>query len=232
MQRIGLIGGMSWESSLHYYRLINQAVHTELGGHNSADLVMVSLNFAPLEEKLRSEAWEETGRSLLTAAEECVAAGAHMVLLCTNTMHVVSDLLESTLSVPFLHIADATSAAIAQAGVRTVGLLGTRFTMERDFYKKRLQERWGGEVLIPDSPARAEIHRIIFDELVHGTVKEESKQSYLSIMDELASRGAEGVVLGCTEIGMLVSQSDYSLPLFDTTEIHAAAAAGWALSTR
>lgn len=230
MRRIGLIGGMSWESSLHYYRLINQAVGKRLGGHHSADMVMVSLDFAPIEEMQRRDAWEAAATVLAKTAKECVSAGAEGLVLCTNTMHVVADAIEREVGVPLLHIADATGAAIVNAGLQRVGLLGTSFTMERDFYKRRLEESFDLHILVPEERSRTVVHRVIFEELVHGVIDAESKERYLSVVEELATAGAEGIILGCTEIGMLLSPEDHRLPLFDTTQIHAAAAVEWMLT--
>lgn len=229
MRRIGLIGGMSWESSLHYYRLINEAVRERVGGHHSADLVLVSLDFAPIEEMQRKDEWPAAGAILAKAARECVRAGAEGLLLCTNTMHVVAEALQEAVEVPLLHIADATGETINRNGLRRIGLLGTSFTMEREFYRGRLEERFGLEVVIPKAEARKDVHRVIFEELVLGIVNAESKERYLSIIEELAEEGAEGIILGCTEIGMLLSAGDHRLPLFDTTAIHAAKAVEWML---
>lgn len=229
MRKIGLIGGMSWESSLHYYRLINQAIRERLGGHRSAELVMVSLDFAPIEEMQRKDAWDEAAALLAKAARECVAAGAGGIVLCTNTMHVVAGAIEEAVAVPMIHIADATGEAIVASGLRRVGLLGTSFTMERDFYRKRLERNFDLEILIPEERSRKEVHRVIFEELVQGITNAESKERYLSVIEELAAEGAEGIILGCTEIGMLVPPGEHRLPLFDTTEIHAAAAVDWML---
>lgn len=229
VRRIGLIGGMSWESSLHYYRRINEAVRKRVGGHHSADLVLVSLDFAPIEEMQRQDAWTAAAALLAKAAKDCVGAGAEGLLLCTNTMHVVAEALEAAVKVPLLHIADATGEAIKGSGLRRVGLLGTSFTMEREFYRNRLKERFDLEVLVPGEQARKDVHRVIFEELVLGVVNAESKERYLSIIEELAAEGAEGIILGCTEIGMLLSPEDHRLPLFDTTEVHAAAAVEWML---
>lgn len=232
MRRIGLIGGMSWESSLHYYRLINQAVRNRLGGHHSADLVMLSLDFAPIEELQRRDAWGASAALLAKAAKDCVAAGAEGFLLCTNTMHMVAEALEEAVEVPFLHIADATGRVIKESGLRRVALLGTSFTMEREFYRNRLEERYGLEIVIPKEEARRDVHRVIFEELVLGVINGESKERYLEIVEELAGAGAEGIILGCTEIGMLISGDDHRLPLFDTSEIHASAAVEWMLQDR
>jgi aspartate racemase len=220
---------MSWESSLHYYRLINETVRDRLGGHHSADLVMVSLDFAPIEEMQRQDAWGAAAALLAKAAKDCLSAGAEGLLLCTNTMHVVAEALEEAVEVPLLHIADATGGVIEKSGLRRIGLLGTSFTMEREFYRRRLEERFGLEILVPEEEARRDVHRVIFEELVLGAVNAESKERYLAIIEELAQAGAEGIILGCTEIGMLLSPGDHRLPLFDTTEIHAAAAVEWML---
>lgn len=230
MKRIGLIGGMSWESSLHYYRIINETVRGRLGGHHSADLVLRSLDFAPIEQMQRRDAWEEAGSLLAAAATECVAAGARALLLCTNTMHLVADRIVEAVDVPLIHIAGATGRALESAGVTRVGLLGTAFTMEQPFYRDHLAEGYNLEVLIPAEATRREVHRIIFDELVQGIIRGESKARYLEACEQLADRGAQAIILGCTEIGMLLKEGDFTLPLFDTTEIHATAAVEWALA--
>lgn len=229
MRRIGLIGGMSWESSLHYYRLINQGIRDRLGGHHSADLVMVSVDFAPIEEMQRKDAWGAAAAVLAKAAKECLGGGAEALALCTNTMHVVAAAIEEAVDVPLIHIADATGEAIVSSSLRRVALLGTSFTMERDFYRKRLEEKFDLEIVVPGKRSREDVHRVIFEELVHGVINAESKERYLSVIEELAAEGAEGVILGCTEIGMLLARGDHRLPLFDTTELHAAALVNWML---
>ncbi|MBN1401029.1 MAG: aspartate/glutamate racemase family protein [Anaerolineae bacterium] len=230
MKTIGLIGGMSWESSIEYYRLINEGARRRLGGLHSARSVMVSLDFAELEVLQRSGRWDEAGDMLVGGARQVEAAGADMLLICSNTMHCVAPQVEAAIHVPLLHIADATAQRIADHGLECIGLLGTRFTMEEGFYRGRLVERHGLQVLIPPEPARAGIHRVIYEELVVGRIEPSSKAAYLEVMDDLVARGAQGIILGCTEIGLLVSQEDTSVPVFDTTRIHAEAAVELALA--
>lgn len=230
MRRIGLIGGMSWESSANYYKLINRGIHERLGGHHSSELVMVSVDFDPIEKMQRRGAWGEAAASLAEAGAACAAAGAEALLLCTNTMHLVADAVEKGAGIPLLHIADATGEAIVGAGAARVGLLGTRFTMEEPFYRERLEKAFRLETIVPDEASRREVDRVIFEELVHGEIREPSRRRYLEIVEELAADGAEGVILGCTEIGMLIAPGDHRLPFFDTTEIHAQAAVAWSLA--
>lgn len=229
MKTIGLLGGMSWESTQSYYRLLNEGVKTRLGGFHSARLCLVSVDFADIETLQRAGDWEAAGRYLAASARQVQAGGADCLVLATNTMHRVAEAIEAAIDIPLLHIADATGAALREAGVRRVGLLGTRFTMEQAFYRERLEQRHDIEVMVPDADQRQMVHDVIFQELVQGTIDETSRQRYLAIIDELASRGAEGVILGCTEIAMLVHQSHTALPLFDTTELHARAALAFAL---
>jgi aspartate racemase len=230
MKTIGLIGGMSWESSLEYYRIVNETVKELLGGLHSAKCVLVSVDFAEIEILQHEGRWGEAAQQLITAAQNLEKAGADFVLLCTNTMHKLADEIQANLSVPFLHIADATALKIAAAGIQKVGLLGTRFTMEEDFYKGRLNQQHGLTVLIPDNQEREIIHRVIYDELVLGKINPESKAEYVQIMGRLVQSGAEGIILGCTEIGLLVQEGDSPVPLFDTTRIHAEAAVEYALA--
>lgn len=229
MRTIGLIGGMSWESTQIYYRLINETVREKLGGLHSARLLLNSVDFADIEPLQRNGRWQEAGQLLAAAGESLVAGGADFLVLCTNTMHKVAPAIEAAVPVPLLHIADTTAAAIQQAGVRRVGLLGTAFTMEQDFYRKRLLERHGIAVDIPGEIDRALVHRVIFEELCRGTVTEESRREFCDIVARLRNAGAEGIVLGCTEIGLLLRAEDVSIPLFDTAEIHARAAVSLAL---
>jgi len=229
MKTIGLIGGMSWESSLEYYRIINEEVKARLGGLHSASCLMLSVDFAEIEVLQREGMWEESGRVLADAAQRLETAGAEILLLCTNTMHKVAGAIEAQIHIPFLHIADAAAERINAAGLHTVGLLGTRFTMEEDFYRTRLVEQHGLTVLTPDSAGREIVHRVIYDELVLGTVNPVSKQAYLDIIARLITAGAEGIILGCTEIGLLIHPEDAPVPLFDTTRIHAVAAVEAAL---
>jgi aspartate racemase len=230
MKTLGLLGGMSWESTQTYYRLVNEGIRDRLGGLHSAELVLYSVDFEPIERLQREARWEEAGGVLARAARGLEAAGAEGLLLCTNTMHKVAPALEAAIGIPLLHIADATGAAVAVAGHTTVGLLGTRFTMTEDFYRGRLSERFGLDVLVPEEADRDVVDRVIFDELCLGRVLEPSRERYRRIMGDLAGRGAEGIVLGCTEISLLVGAGDAPVPLYDTTALHAAAAVEWALS--
>jgi aspartate racemase len=230
MKTIGLIGGMSWESSLEYYRIINETVKEKLGGLHSAKSLMVSVDFAEVEELQHSGRWDEAGQMLVAAGQSLERGGADFVVLCTNTMHKLADQLQAGIHIPLLHIADATAEKIQAAGLHKIGLLGTRFTMEHNFYKGRLVERFSLEVLIPDAPDREVVHRVIYEELVLGEVREESRQEYIRIMDTLVEAGAEGIILGCTEIELLVKDGDSRVALFPTTRIHALAAVEYALA--
>ncbi len=229
MKTIGMIGGMSWESSSEYYRIINTTIREILGGLHSAKCIMYSLDFAEIETLQTQGRWEEAGRMMIHAARKVQHGGADFIVICTNTMHKLADDVQREIQLPLLHIADATAAKIKAANIQTVALLGTRFTMEEDFYKGRLLRDYGLNVLIPDSGERQHIHDVIFDELCVGRIKRDSKQHYLDIMARLQDRGAEGIILGCTEIGLLVQQPDTSVPLFDTARIHAEAAVAYAL---
>ena len=229
MKLIGLIGGMSWESTESYYRLINQAVKARLGGLHSARLLLYSADFHEIEMLQRSGDWDTAGRLLADAARSLQAAGAECVLLCTNTMHKVAPAIEAAVSIPLLHIADATAAAIVAAGHTRVGLLGTRFTMEEAFYRERLASRHGLDVLIPAAAERADVNRIIYQELCLGVIREESRARYREVISNLVAAGAQAIILGCTEISLLVSAADASVPLFDTTALHARAAVDFAL---
>ena len=230
MKTIGLLGGMSWESTLPYYRHINEAVRERLGGLHSARLVLYSLDFHEIEALQRQGDWAAAGTLLADAARHLESAGADFLLLCTNTMHKVADAIEAASALPLLHIADPTAAAIQAAGLQRVGLLGTRFTMEQPFYRQRLEDRHGIQVLVPDEPDRAEVHRVIYEELCRGVVSEASRQAYRKVISRLVARGAQAVILGCTEIGLLVRADDAEVPLFDTCVLHAQAAAERALS--
>lgn len=230
MRTIGLIGGMSWESSAEYYRLINEAVKQRLGGLHSARSLLLSVDFAEIEAMQSGGRWNEAGGLLADAARQLERAGADCVVLCTNTMHKVADAITSATALPFLHIADATAAAIHAAGLRRVGLLGTRFTMEQDFYRGRLAEQHGLEVLVPEVTDRAVVNRVIYEELCLGMISAEARAQYRAIIERLIGQGAEGVILGCTEITLLVSQADSAVPLFDTTRLHAGAAVDFALA--
>jgi aspartate racemase len=229
MKTIGLLGGMSWESTALYYRWINEGVRARLGGLHSAEIVMVSVDFQPIEALQMQGDWAAAGQRLAVAARQVEAAGADLLLLCTNTMHRVAPAIQAAIGIPLLHLADATAARIRAAGLERVGLLGTRFTMEQDFYRGRLAAH-GLEVLVPSAADRNLVHQIIYDELVLGTVRDTSRRTYLRIIQELQQAGAQGVIEGCTEIVMLVQQTHTSVPLFDTTAIHAAAAVELALA--
>ena len=220
---------MSWESSALYYRLVNQGVRTALGGHHSARLLMLSVDFAEIAALQHAGDWNALSERMAAAARTLAAGGADGIVLCTNTMHKLAHAIDAAVDVPLLHIADATGAALRDTGVRRVGLLGTAFTMEQDFYRGRLAERWHVQVLIPEADDRALVHGVIYDELVQGVVREESRAGYRDVMARLVHAGAEGIVLGCTEIGLLVGAEDASVPLFDTTALHAAAAVRFAL---
>jgi aspartate racemase len=229
MKTIGLLGGMSWESTIPYYRIINEVVKEQLGGLHSAKLVLYSVDFQDIERLQHSGAWDEAGQLLAKAARALQAAGANFIVLCTNTMHKVVPALENAVDIPLLHIADATAEEIKRAGLRKVGLLGTRFTMEQEFYKDKLRDKHGLDVLIPNDADRITVHRIIYEELCLGKVRDDSREHYRRILRSLIDRGAQAVILGCTEISMLVGSNDSSVPLFDTTRIHAQKAAEWAL---
>ena len=231
MKTIGLLGGMSWESTQTYYKLINEGVRERLGGLHSAQLVLYSLDFEPIERLQNADRWDDAATILADAARSIEAAGADFLVLCTNTMHKVAPSIEAAISIPLLHIADATADAIKAAGLSTVGLLGTRFTMTEEFYRGRLTGQHGIEVLVPDESERETIDRVIFDELCLGKVLDESHERYRDIMHALAARGAQAIVLGCTEISMLVAPEDAPVPLFDTTRIHAERAVEAALGS-
>ena len=224
-----MIGGTSWEATQVYYRLINQDVKQRLGGYHSARMVLVNVDFAPLEAAMRHDHWNEVGEHLAAAARQLEAGGAEMATLTANTMHECFDVVQAATKLPMIHIGDATADEIGRAGVGKVGLLGTRYTMEREFLRKRL-EASGLEVIVPEEPDRTTIHDIVFGELVLGKIRDESRTEFIAVMDRLVERGAAGIILGCTEFGLLVSQADASVPLFDTTEIHARAAVDWALA--
>lgn len=229
MKTIGLIGGMSWESTELYYRWINEGIKERLGGLHSARIVLVSVDFQEIELMQREGDWDRAAELLAAAAKSVEMAGADLLLLCTNTMHKVAPQVAAAVHIPFLHLADATAMRIEKAGFKNVGLLGTRFTMEEDFYKSRLLAR-GLEVIVPNAADREIVHRVIYDELCLGKIKDASRQAYLGIIDGLKDRGAECVVEGCTEITLLVEQQHTNMPLFDTTAIHARAAVEYAIS--
>jgi aspartate racemase len=230
VRTIGLIGGMSWESTVPYYRTVNQTVKQRLGGLHSAQVVLYSVDFAEIESLQRAGDWTTAGRRLADAAIAVERAGADCIVLCTNTMHKVAPAIEAAVSVPLLHIADATAAPIKAGGIARVGLLGTRFTMEQDFYKDRLMHRHGIDVRTPDSEGRALVHRVIYEELCLGRVVDASRAAVRRVIARLADDGAQAVILGCTELTLLVRDEDSTVPLFDTTALHARAAAEWALA--
>ncbi len=228
MKTIGLLGGMSWESTVTYYRAINEGVKRELGGLHSAKIALYSVDFQPIEKLQHAGDWAGTATILSAAARSVEAAGADCLVICTNTMHKVAPDIEATIHIPLLHIADATAEVLLRDGIKTVGLLGTGFTMEQDFYKGRLAEKYGLEVLVPGDKDRSIVHDVIYNELCMGRTTAAAKTDYLRIIDELANRGAQAVILGCTEIGMLVSQGDTDVRLYDTTLIHAEKAVAFA----
>ncbi|WP_449550524.1 aspartate/glutamate racemase [Lelliottia amnigena] len=230
MKTIGLIGGMSWESTIPYYRLINEGIKQHLGGLHSASLLLHSVDFHEIEACQASGEWDKAGEMLAQAALGLERAGAEGILLCTNTMHKVASHIETRCSLPFLHIADATGRAIAATGMQRVALLGTRYTMEQDFYRGRLETQFGIESIVPDEADRARINQIIFEELCLGTFSDASRHYYLSVIDKLAKQGAQGVIFGCTEIGLLVPAEESPIPVFDTTAIHAVDAVEFMLS--
>lgn len=230
MKTIGLLGGMSWESTELYYRLINEGIKQKLGGHHSARIAMVSVDFHEIEDLQHQDQWDEAGVVLAQAARQVEAAGADFLLICTNTMHKVVPRIEKEIKIPILHLADATAARVKEKQFEKIGLLGTKFTMEQDFYRGRLVEKHGLEVLIPNSEDRQIIHQIIYDELCLGIIKEASREEFLRIIDLMRGNGAQGVIEGCTEITLLVQQKNTEIPLFDTTAIHAEAAVTMALS--
>jgi aspartate racemase len=230
VKTIGLLGGMSWESTVTYYQAVNEGVKKKLGGLHSAKVALYSVDFQEIEVLQYADRWEEAGRILAEDAARIEAAGADFLVLCTNTMHRVAPRIEENIGIPLLHIADATAEEIKKGGIERVGLLGTRFTMEQDFYRGRLVDRFGLDVLIPDDAGRETVHRVIYDELCLGKILPESRSQYVEIIAELAGRGAQGVILGCTEISLLVSPEDSPIEVFDTTAIHARKAVDWALS--
>ena len=230
MKTIGLIGGMSWESSAEYYKIINETVKKRLGGLHSATLIMYSVDFEDIEKLQHAGEWDRATEFMVDAARKVERGGADFVLICTNTMHKMADEVQQALNIPLLHIADATAAEIKAHNMKHVGLLGTRFTMEEDFYKRRLQEYHGLTTIVPEEDERTIVHDIIYDELCCGEIRESSREKYKTIIENLIKRGAEGIILGCTEIPLLVSQRDSPVPVFDTTRIHAEAAVTLALT--
>lgn len=229
MKTIGMIGGLSWESSAEYYRIINETVKDRLGGLHSAQTLMFSFDFAEIETLQHEGRWDDATARMIDAAQRLERGGADLLIICSNTMHRMASEVQAAVEIPLLHIADATAAKIRAAGIEQIGLLGTRYTMEQDFYKGRLVDQFGLRVLVPDAEDRALVNRVIYDELVVGTIKPESKTEYLRVIDSLAQQGAQGVILGCTEIMLLVNQGNTPLPVFDTTSIHAVAAVEAAL---
>lgn len=229
MKTIGLLGGMSWESTVGYYRAINEGVKKSLGGLHSAKIFLYSVDFDPIEKLQHKGDWEGTAKILSEAALCIQAAGADFLLICTNTMHKVAPEIEKAIQIPLLHIADATAEVLMDKGIKTVGLLGTAFTMEHDFYKGRLTQKYGLKVLVPNDADRKIVHQVIYQELCLGQTIESSKAEYIRIIEHLSSQGAEAVILGCTEIGMLVNQTDTHVELCDTTAIHAAKAVEYAI---
>ena len=230
MKTIGMIGGMSWESTLVYYRIINEAVRERMGGLHSAKSILYSVDFAEIEALQHAGRWDAAQSILVRVAEALVRAGADLLIICTNTMHKLADPVAASVAIPLLHIADPTADAVLAAGMNTVALLGTRFTMEEDFYRKRLEDRYGLRVLIPDAVQRQSVHDIIYTELCLGRTREPSRQAYARIIEDLVQQGAQGVILGCTEIGLLVRADDCPVPVFDTARIHAEAAVDAALT--
>ncbi|TNC09387.1 aspartate/glutamate racemase family protein [Methylobacterium terricola] len=227
---IGLIGGMSWESSAEYYRIINETVRARLGGLRSARCLLWSFDFGEIEALQQAGRWDEATAALIEAARRLERGGAEFVVICTNTMHRMADAVQAAIGLPLLHIADPTAERIRAAGIRRVGLLGTAFTMEQDFYKGRLAARYGLDVLVPEADDRAAVHRVIYEELVRGRVEPASREAYRAIIARLVERGAEAIILGCTEIMLLVRPEDSPVPLFDTTALHAEAAVDRALA--
>ncbi|ALN15602.1 aspartate/glutamate racemase family protein [Acidipropionibacterium acidipropionici] len=223
MKTIGVLGGMSWKSSADWYRMANEQVHETLGGYHSAPILLDSLDFAEIEALQESGDWEDAGAILAEHAKRLEAAGAGLIVLCTNTMHIVADRITAAIGVPFLHIGDTTAEAITAAGLSTVGVLGTSFTMEQPFYRDRLAAH-GITSLVPEDADRATVHRIIFDELVHGIVTDQSRRAYREVIRRLVDRGAEGIILGCTEIELLIGRADSTVPVFPTTALHVRAA--------
>ena len=225
MKVIGLIGGMSWESTVPYYRQINEVVRERLGGLHSAKVILYSVDFHEIELLQRAGDWDAAGAQMAAAAKSLATAGAEMLVLCTNTMHQVAPAIEAAVNIPLVHIADPTGEAIQAAGMGTVGLIGTRFTMERDFYKERLRGKHGLAVIVPQAAQREQVHRVIYEELCLGKIEPASRKLYRAVMADLVAQGAQAIILGCTEISLLVGAEDAAVPLFDTTAIHARRAA-------
>lgn len=230
MKTIGMLGGMSWESTLSYYKAVNEGIKAELGGLHSAKICLYSVDFAEIETLQHKGQWDETAMILAQAAQSVEAGGADCLLICTNTMHKVAPKIEDKINIPILHIADATAEQLVADGITKVGLLGTRFTMEQDFYKSRLVDKFDIEVLVPNDEDRRLIHRVIYDELCQGEINTESRERYIEVVERLSSQGAQAVILGCTEIALLINQHHTNVPLYDTTKIHAEYAVKWAIS--
>src|SRR5215216_5001384 len=229
MKTIGLLGGMSWESSIEYYRIINERTNAKLGGLHSAKSLMISVDFAEVETLQHEDRWSEAASLLVDAGKSLENGGADFIVLCTNTMHKVAEEIQANVKIPFLHIVDPTAQLIKESGIQNIGLLGTRFTMEEEFYKGRLSQKFGLNVSVPSAQEREIIHRVIYDELVLGKIEPHSKAQYMDIIEQMVRRGAEGIILGCTEIGLLIHPEDSRVPLFDTTRIHAETAVDYAL---
>ncbi len=232
MKVIGLLGGMSWESSLEYYRIINEIVRQRLGGLHSAKCILYSVDFEEIEKLQNEGKWDELTKIMVESAQKLEKAGAEMILICTNTMHKMADDVQNAIQIPLLHIADAAAEKVKEKNLKKVGLLGTNYTMEQDFYKGRIKEKYNIDVIIPDLDERKIVHDVIFNELCLGQVKDESREIYKKIIKNLAKNGAEGIILGCTEIPLLVNQKDFAIPIFDTTLIHSIAAVDYALSNK
>ena len=229
MKTIGLLGGMSWQSSVSYYQAINQEIHQRLGGLHSAKLILNSVEFAPIAQLQREGDWPAMAELLSLEAQKLERAGAESLVICTNTMHKVADAVQQAIDIPLLHIADATGQKLRDDNIETVGLLGTAFTMEQEFYKGRLSDKFNLSVRVPNEQGRGCVHDIIYQELCQGIVRDESRAQYRQIIDELVKDGAQGIILGCTEIGLLVKQTHVDIPLYDTVQVHAKAAVDWAL---
>ena len=229
MKTIGLIGGLSWESSVEYYRIINQETQRRLGGVHSAQCLMYSFDFGEIEKLQAAGDWRAATGRMIDAARALARGGAEGIVICSNTMHRMADEVGAAVNLPLLHIADATAKPILDAGIESVGLLGTRFTMEQDFYQGRLIKRFDLDVIVPDAAGRAAVDRVIYEELVRGIIRQQSREAYLSVIDALRANGAAGIILGCTEIGLLIKPEDCPMPSFDTTRLHALAAVEWAL---
>jgi len=230
MKKIGLIGGMSWESTLEYYRIVNEEVKKRLGGLHSARVVLDSVNFDEIEKLQNEDEWGELGDILEESAQNLERAGADCVLICTNTMHKCAEQVAEGVYIPLIHLADATGELVQKQGLKRIGLLGTKYTMEQDFYKGRLVEKFGLDVIVPDDEDREVVHRVIYDELCLGNIRDQSKRKYLEIIKKLVDDGVGGIILGCTEIPLLVKQEDVSVPVFDTTYIHAISAVDFILN--